>query len=168
MLQFASQRVLTCILVRSRRFAVLRRYLLSGAGRCFGLGSRRGFLRFFSTSIRFWIDLVRKLYLSKAGIFIFMSPGSSKSLTPEETHEDLSGALLLAASSSSSKTGSIFELRLRAIIGIEMLTATDCAEWRPVNTSIARCEATGRLKALQRSLARTSLRLSSFFVVFFS
>jgi len=62
---------ISCILVLSRAFAVLLRYLESGTGLGFGLGSffTGGDNFFNSTSIRFLMDLVLKLYLSRAGIF---------------------------------------------------------------------------------------------------
>ena len=63
---------LTCIRHRSRKLAVFRRYLLSGAGFCLGFGWRGAFLR-RSTSIRFCIDLVRKLYLANEFFEFFFS-----------------------------------------------------------------------------------------------
>ena len=62
---YRNQIVITCIRHRSRKFAVFRRYLLNGAGLCFGFGRRGAFFR-RSTSIRFCIDFVRKLYFAIA------------------------------------------------------------------------------------------------------
>lgn len=49
--------------LRSRALAVFRRYLLNGAGFCFGLGVLLTCF-FCSTSMRFWIDRGRRLYFS--------------------------------------------------------------------------------------------------------
>jgi len=64
--------LISFIRVRSRALAVFRRYLLNGAGFCFGFGVL--FTCFFcSTSMRFWMDLGRRLYFSGIWMCSFMS-----------------------------------------------------------------------------------------------